>query len=87
MDKMRRQRVEQAVRSQQEQQRPKGKMRKGSQRQIGQGHGLQESKYGNKKEQQEAFGPRKTEGRRYERGGASDHGRHAWGRDSVYEPT
>ena len=87
MSEMRRRRMAQEGRSQQEPQRPKGKARKGSQRQAGQGHGLQESKYGYKTERQEAFEPRKTEGRRYERGGASDRGRHAWGRDSVYEPT
>ena len=87
MDEIRRLRVEQAVRSQQGQRRPEGKMRKGSRPQIGQVQGPQEPKYGNKKGQQEASGQRKTEGRRYERGGAADHGRNAWGRDSVYERT
>ena len=87
MSEMRRRRMAQEGRSQHGTQRPKGKERKGSQRQAGQGHGLQEAKCGYKTERQEAFEPRKTEGRRYERGGASDRGRHAWGRDSVYEPT
>ena len=87
MSGMQRLRMAHDGRSQHGKQRPKGKERKGSQRQAGQGHGLQEAKYGHKTERQEAFEPRKTEGRRYERGGASDRGRHAWGRDSVYEPT
>ena len=60
MDEMRRRRVEQAVRSQGEQQRPKGKTRKGPQQHTGQGHGLQESKYGSKKAQKGSFGPSKA---------------------------
>ena len=87
MSGMQRPRTARDDRPQHEKQRPKGKERKVSQRHAGQGHGLQEAKYGHKTEQQEAFEPRKMEGRRYERGGASDRGRHAWGRDSAYAPT
>ena len=87
MSGMQRPRTAHDGRSQHGKQRPKGKERKGSQRQSGQGHGTQEAKYGHKTERQEAVGTRKTEGRRYERGGASDRGRYAWGRDTVYTPT
>ena len=87
MDEMRLRRMEQAVRSQQGQRRPEGKIHKGSRSQIGQVQNLQESSYGGKTGQQKWNGQRKTGGRRYERGGAADHGRGAWGRDSVLEKT
>ena len=87
MSGMQRPRTAHDGRSQHGKQRPKGKERKGSQRQSVQGLGIQDAKYGHKTERQEAVGTRKTEGRRYERGGASDRGRYAWGRGTVYTPT
>ena len=87
MSGMQRPRTARDGRPQHEKQRPKGKERKGSQRQSAQGLGGQDAKHGHKTVRQEAVETRKTEGRRYERGGASDRGRYAWGRDTVYTPT
>ena len=87
MSGMQRPRTARDDRPQHEKQRPKGKERKGSQRQSAQGLGGQDAKHGHKTVRQEAVETRKTEGRRYERGGASDRGRYAWGRDTVYTPT
>ena len=78
MSEMQRPRTARDDRPQYEKQRPKGKERKGSQQQSAQGLGGQAVKHGHKTVRQEAEETRKTEGRRYERGGASDRGRYAW---------
>ena len=82
-----RRRVERAMQAQQGQRRPTSKARKGSSASVGLKKGDAAAGYGTKNGQQKASGWREKEGRRYERGGAADHGRDAWRRDSVLERT
>ena len=92
MDEMRRRRMEQALRSQQGQQRPAGDARKGARKESGRraaraASNFHETKSGGKAGQQQGVGQRKTGDRRYQRGGAADRGQGAWGRDSDLEKT